>query len=128
MVESFHFMGLALSIGTIAITDLRLLGLGMSRQTPSELARDLDPWTRSGLAVMAVTGLLMFSADAVNYHTNPAFQFKMKCLLLALVFHFTIHRRVIRSDGSPIIARLAGALSLAIWTAVVGGGRMIAFV
>ena len=128
VVESFHFIGLALSIGTIAITDLRLLGIGMGRQTASELAADLDPWTRSGLAVMLVTGLLMFSADAVNYHTNPAFQFKMTCLLFALLFHFTIHRQVAKSSGSPIAAKLAGGMSLALWTAVVGGGRMIAFV
>ena len=128
IVESLHFMGLALSIGTIAIVDLRLLGLGMRRQTASQLARDLDPWTRAGFAVMLITGPLMFSADAVVYHNNPAFQFKMTCLLLALLFHFTIHRKVTRSDVSPTAARLAGGLSLALWTAVVGGGRMIAFV
>ena len=128
IVESLHFMGLALSIGTIAIVDLRLLGIGMRRQTASQLAADLDPWTRSGFAVMLITGPLMFSADAVAYHNNPAFQFKMTCLLLALLFHFTIHRKVTRSDVSPTAARLAGGLSLALWTAVVGGGRMIAFV
>lgn len=128
IIESLHFVGLALSIGTIAIIDLRLLGLGIRRQTASELAADLDPWTRSGLAMMLITGLLMFSADAVNYHYNPAFQFKMTCLLLALLFHFTFHHKVIRSEVSPVAARLAGGLSLALWTAVVGGGRMIAFV
>jgi hypothetical protein len=128
IVESLHFMGLALSIGTIAIVDLRLLGLGMRRQTASELAADLDRWTRLGFAVMLITGPLMFSADAVAYHYNPAFQFKMTCLLVALLFHFTIHRKVTRSGVSPIAARLAGGLSLALWTAVVGGGRMIAFV
>ena len=128
IVESLHFMGLALSIGTIAIVDLRLLGIGMRRQTASQLAADLDPWTWSGFAVMLITGPLMFSADAVVYHNNPAFQFKMTCLLLALLFHFTIHRKVTRSDVSPTAARLAGGLSLALWTAVVGGGRMIAFV
>ena len=121
-------MGLALSIGTIAIVDLRLLGIGMRRQTASQLAADLDPWTRAGFAVMLITGPLMFSADAVAYHNNPAFQFKMTCLLLALLFHFTIHRKVTRSGVSPTAARLAGGLSLALWTAVVGGGRMIAFV
>jgi hypothetical protein len=128
IVESLHFMGLALSIGTIAIVDLRLLGLGMRRQTASELAADLAPWTRSGLVVMLITGPLMFSADAVNYRYNPSFQFKMICLLVALLFHFTVHCRVTRSEVSPVAARLAGGLSLALWTAVVGAGRMIAFV
>ena len=128
VVESLHFMGLALSIGTIAIVDLRLLGLGMRRQTASELAADLGPWTWSGLALMLITGPLMFSADAVTYHYNPAFQFKMTCLLVALLFHFTIHRKVTGSAASPAAAKLTGGLSLALWTAVVGAGRMIAFV
>jgi hypothetical protein len=128
LVESLHFMGLALSIGTIAIVDLRLLGIGMRRQSASELAADLDTWTWIGLALMLITGPLMFSADAVNYHYNPSFQFKMVCLLLALVSHFTIHRHAVRSATPSLLAKLAGALSLMLWTCVVAGGRMIAFV
>src|ERR1051326_405687 len=128
VVESLHFIGFALSIGTIAIVDFRLLGLGMRRQTAAEWAAALKRWTLLGLAVMLVTGPLMFSADAVKYHENPSFQFKMICLTLALIFHFTLHRRATRADASPLEAKAAGALSLILWTAVVGGGRMIAFV
>ena len=128
LVESLHFIGLALSVGTIAIVDLRLLGIAMRRQSSRELAADLDIWTRIGLVVMLITGPLMFSADAVNYHYNPAFRFKMVCLLLALVFHFTIHRQATRSPTPSLLAHLAGAVSLALWTCVVAGGRMIAFV
>ncbi len=125
VVQSLHFIGFALSIGTIAIVDFRLLGLGMRRQQATEIAADLKPWTLAGLAVMLITGPLMFSTDAVTYHYNPSFQFKMSCLMLALLFHFTLHRRAIRSDVSPIAA---GAVSLLLWTAVVAGGRMIAFI
>jgi hypothetical protein len=128
LVQSLHFIGFALSIGTIAIVDLRLLGWGMRRQSAAELAADLDPWTRVGFAIMLTTGPLMFSADAVTYHNNPSFQFKMTVLLLALLFHFTIHRKVARSQASPLASKFAGGLSLLLWTAVVAGGRMIAFV
>jgi hypothetical protein len=128
VVESLHFVGLALSVGTIAIVDLRLLGIAMLRQSASELAVDLEIWTRIGLALMLITGPLMFSADAVNYHHNPAFQFKMVCLSTALVFHFTIHRRATRPATPSLVAKLAGAVSLALWVSVVAGGRMIAFV
>ena len=65
-VQSLHFIGFALSIGTIAIVDLRLLGLGMRRQAAAELAVDLAPWTYAGIAVMLITGPLMFSTDAVT--------------------------------------------------------------
>ena len=93
-----------------------------------ELAADLDRWIGIGLAVMLITGPLMFSADAVRYHVNESFQFKMITLALALLFHFTIHRRATRSGTPPLLAKLAGGVSLALWIAVVAGGRMIAFV
>jgi hypothetical protein len=128
LVESLHFIGLALSIGTIAIVDLCLLGIAMRRQSASELAADLHVWTWIGLAMMLITGPLMFSADAVNYHHNPSFQFKMVCLLLALLFHFTMRRLATRPATPALLAKLAGAVSLALWTCVVAGGRMIAFV
>jgi hypothetical protein len=128
VVQSLHFIGFAPSIGTIAIVDFRLLGLGMRRQRAAEIAADLKPWTLAGLAVMLITGPLMFSTDAVTYHYNPSFQFRMACLTLALLFHFTFHRRAVWSDVSPIVARLAGVVSLLLWTAVVAGGRMIAFI
>ena len=77
---------------------------------------------------MLITGPLMFSTDAYAYHVNPSFQFKMVCLTLALLFHFTLHRRAVRPDVSPAAAKLAGAVSLLLWTAVVAGGRFIAFI
>src|SRR5438876_7341335 len=124
-VQSLHFIGFAMSIGTIAVVDFRLLGLGMRGQSPAGLAADLAPWTRLGIAVMLTTGPLMFSTDAVAYHFNPSFQFKMVCLALALLLHFTLHRRAVKPDVPPIAAKLAAVTSLVLWTLVVAGGRMI---
>src|SRR5260370_5019495 len=112
VVKSLNFIGFAMSIGTIAIVDLRLLGLGMRRQTPAELAADLAPWTRVGIAVMLTTGPLMFSTDAVAYHYNPSFQLKMLCLMLALLFHFTLHRRAVAPHVAPVLSNTASAPSL----------------
>jgi hypothetical protein len=128
IIQSLHFIGFALSIGTIAIVDFRLLGLGMRRQQASELAADLNRWTCAGIAIMLITGPLMFSTDAYAYHVNPSFQFKMVVLMIALLFHFTLHRRAVRPDASPVAAKLAGAMSLLLWTTVVFSGRFIAFI
>ena len=128
VVQSLHFIGFALLIGTIVIVDMQLLGLLVLRQTPAELAADLAPWTALGIAVMLTTGPLMFSADAPNYYFNPALRFKMVCLIVALLFHFTLHQRAVRPDVPPMAAKLAAATSLLLWITVVGGGRMIAFI
>ena len=86
----------------------------MRRQTASELAAGSIAGRWIGIALMLITGPLMFSADAVRYHYNPSFQFKMICLMLALLFHFTLHRRAVRSDASPLLAASwRGAISLA---------------
>ena len=128
VVQSFHFLGFAFLIGTIAIVDLRLLGGGMRRQSPAELAKDLKPWTLTGLVLMLTTGPVMFSADPRVYYYNPSFRFKITCLLIAIFYHFTIHRWAIRPQVAPIVGKLAAVVSLALWIAVVAGGRMIAFV
>jgi len=101
--------------------DLPLLGFGMRRQQAAELPSNLEPWTRAGIAVMLTTGPLMFSTDAVGYHNNPSFQFKMVCLMVALLFHFTLHRRAVRADVPPLAAKAAGVVSLLLWSGVVAG-------
>jgi hypothetical protein len=124
VIESIHITGLAVLIGTIAIVDFRLLGLTLRDRPVPEIAADLRLWTLAGIGIMLTTGPLMLSAEPERGYGNPAFYFKMTCLLLALVTHFTIHRRAIRSDGG---GRLAACLSLLLWTGVVFGGRAIAF-
>ena len=52
----------------------------------------------------------------------------MVCLTLALLFHFTLHQRAVRPDAPAIVAKLAATMSLLLWSAVVFGGRFIAFV
>lgn len=128
IVQSVHFIGFAFLIGTIAIVDLRLLGLALRNQKAGELAADFEPFKWMGLAAVLVTGFIMFSSSANAYHYNPSFRFKMTCLTLALLFHFTGRRYVLRSGSAAFSAKLAGAISLLLWTAVVMGGRMIAFV
>ena len=128
MVESLHFIGFALSIGTIAIIDLRLMGWGMRREPAGQIAAGLAPWTIAGIALMLITGPLMFSADPMQYYFNVSFRFKMAFLAAALVSHAIIYRKATTSGFSPGFGKIAGLLSLLLWTGVVAGGRMIAFV
>lgn len=127
VLECIHIIGFALSIGTIAILDFRLLGLGLKRPV-AELARDLAPWTLTGLAIMLVSGPAMFSSDPDMYYLNRSFQIKMALLLLAILFHYTITRKVTLQGASPRRNKLVACVSLALWMGVVAGGIFIAFV
>jgi hypothetical protein len=127
-LECAHIIGFALSIGTIAVLDFRLLGMGLIRHPASELAKDLAPWTLVGLAIMLLSGPAMFSSDPDLYYLNGAFQIKMVALLLAIVFHYTFHRKVAAQDASGGSAKLVACISLTLWMSIILCGIFIGFV
>jgi hypothetical protein len=127
LLEIIHIVGFALAMGTIFMVDLRLIGIGMRRRLASQLSRDLAPWTLGGLAAVLMSGPLIFSSDPNMYLNNKSFQFKMVALLIAILFQYTIHRKVAFSDPSPVVGALTGIVSVALWVSVVAGGLFIAF-
>lgn len=126
-LECAHIIGFALSIGTIAVLDFRLLGLGLIHHRSSELAKDLAPWTLVGLAIMLLSGPAMFSSDPDMYYLNGAFQIKMVALLAAMVFNYTIHRKVAAQDPSSGGAKLVACISLTLWMSIILCGIFIGF-
>src|SRR6188474_2122765 len=92
-IQSIHLTGIALSVGTIILIDLRVLDFALTRFGVGEISRRVAPWTRVGTAIMLTTGPILFAADVTRYISNPAFWVKMAVLSLALLFHFTLHAR-----------------------------------
>jgi hypothetical protein len=127
VLECIHIVGFAFSIGTIALVDFRLLGWGMQRETPAEIAKDTFFWTLGGLVVMILSGLLLFSSDPDNYYLNYAFDLKMVFLVLAIVFHYTIHRRKVLTAAAPGDGTVVACVSLGLWALVLFGGIFIGF-
>jgi len=127
LLEIIHIASFAVSIGTIFVVDLRLLGIGMRRQSSAQLLKDTAPWTLIALAIVLMSGPMIFSSDPNLYLHNPGFIFKMEVLLVAIVYNYTIHRKVAQSNPSPILGKLVGGVSLALWVSVVFGGLFIAF-
>lgn len=128
LTECFHITSFALSIGTIMMVDLRLLGLGMKKQTAKQLLKDTGLWTLAGLIIVITSGLLIFSSDPIHYLYNQAFRAKVTALLIAITYNYTIHRKVAMSDFSPGVGAVAGGISVLLWVSIVFGGLWIAFV
>jgi hypothetical protein len=128
-IASVHLMGLAVTGGAILAVDLRLLGLGLTRQPVSYVAREAEPWLLGSLAVMLSTGILQFMCfAATKYYYLTSFWVKMTVLPLALVFTFTVRRRVAMSDDArlhPLWSRVVALVSLGLWTVVSIAGRLI---
>jgi len=134
LIESAHVIGLALVFGTIAIVDLRLLGVASTHRSFQRLASDTLKWTWAAFALTASTGVLMFITNATVYFHNAYFRAKVVLLVLAainvLVFELTAGRTVQQWDQAPSAPRLnraIAAVSLVIWVGVIVTGRMIGF-
>jgi hypothetical protein len=133
-IESIHVLFITFVVGSIAVVDLRLLGLASRSDTLLRMTREIVPWTVGAFAIAAVSGTLLFISSAERYWAN--WYFKAKLVLLAcaginmLVFHFVTARSMAEWDRRgdvPAAARLAGALSLAFWVVVIFFGRWIGF-
>jgi hypothetical protein len=134
IIETTHVLTLCLFLGMIALLDLRLLGVGLRGIPVSETAGRLLPLAFAGFLLMALSGAMLFYSGPVRASANIFFQVKMIMIALAgvnaLLFHFTIYRRVADWDNDPVPpvrARLAGFFSLLLWCGVVICGRMQAY-
>jgi hypothetical protein len=131
---ALHVLTLAVFVGTIAMVDLRLLGLTMVGTPVSDVMARLLPWSAAGFVVMLVSGSrLCFAAPVLGYH-NFFFRFKMVALVLATINAWTFHRRMYRRvaewDRDPVpppMARMAGGVSLILWAAIITAGRMMPY-
>jgi hypothetical protein len=132
-IEVVHVFAISLVFGTIAIIDLRLLGLASTSRRYTEMARELLPLTWGAWLVAAVFGTLLLASRPVGYFENTDFRMKFLCMGLAgvnmLVFQFITSRDVAQWDRgrAPLAGKVAGALSLVLWIGVVYFARMTGF-
>ena len=130
VIECFHLLGLAVIGGAVLVIDLRLAGLAFRNQSVAELARDAQRWLVGSLVLMIVSGTLLFSSEAIKCYYHAAFWVKMTSLFLAIIFTFTVQRRVVMADEgqvSPAWGRVVALISVVLWAGVGIGGRWIGF-
>jgi uncharacterized protein DUF6644 len=131
---AIHIMGLAVSAGMVVWFDLRLLGWSMRGSPVSVVYRQLMPWAFGGFFVMFVTGSMLLTGAAVAAYGNLYFRVKVSALVLAgvnaLVYH-TVTERSIKDWNEatlpPLPVRLAGLISVVLWTTVILAGRMMSY-
>lgn len=133
-VEATHIIGFTILVGAAVVLDLRLLGFG--RALPVEaIATHLSRWARlSFFLLVAPSGALLFITQATETWINPAFRLKLILLcaagINALVFHLWSFKSIggwAEQSTTPMRAKIAALLSLAIWTGVIICGRFIAY-
>ena len=124
-LEAAHILGIALLVGNLVLLELRVWGA--ARELPMRpLARLALPLSLAGFAIVAATGLAMFSTQPGDLLANRVFVVKMGLVSLAGLNAAMFHARdgLARLDR---VARAQTAISLGLWLAVIICGRWIAY-
>ena len=131
VIETIHILALAMMFASIIIIDLRMMGMGMKKQSVALLTKNLEPYMTWGLVIMLATGYMLFASEAMKCFVNDGFRFKIAILVPAIVFQFTLYRWVTHKDESQrpmLLGWVVALISLGLWFSVGVGGRAIGFV
>jgi hypothetical protein len=132
-LETLHYIGLSLLLGTVGLFDLRVLG--MAKAIPPAALHRLIPFGIAGYAVNLLTGIAFFSAFPEQYFYNPSFWWKGAFMAVAAmnVAAFYLSRAFAEvktlgpnADAAPR-AKLIAGVSLGAWTGVLVCGRLLTF-
>jgi hypothetical protein len=134
IVEVIHLFGIALLFGTIALVDLRYIGVTRTVSAVELGERHLLRFTWAGFALIVVSGMALFSAYPVEHVASIAFRLKMALIALAgvnmLFFKFRVARSLTNPGAAgevPLAGRISVGLSLFLWMSVIACGRLIAY-
>ncbi|MCI5046307.1 MAG: hypothetical protein MRY59_02300 [Aquisalinus sp.] len=115
---TFHLLALALLGGAVFLVDLRLLGAGLSNQSPQALQKTVSPLARLALGAIVISGVILALGELMKLYYSPPYWLKMFSLFAAVLFTFGVRNRLIASEGrlSPLI-QATGAIAIIIWLA-----------
>ncbi len=135
-VQTIHILAISVVLASMAMFDLRLLGLAGKRNSIASLSRRFMPWLWGALIVLAASGCILIVGEPKRSLGNVVFQLKMCMLATAIVvtlgFQAVLKRDL--SGGSADLApahvttaKITGLLSLALWVGIAVAGRLIAY-
>ncbi len=133
-VESTHVLTLMLFLGMLLVIDLRLLGVAFKEVPVSSIVDRLDKPMMIGFVIMVISGILLYFAIPVR--STQSIWFRIKVILLisaginALLIRNMTHTSDMSWDNDPVPPtriRVGAALSLGLWTGVIGVGRSMAY-
>ena len=127
LTECIHIASMALSIGTIALIDLRLLAPAALAQKPSQLLKDTELLTLAGLFLVITSGIVIWTTDPDMYFHNDAFLFKMGLLVAAILYNYTVHRWAAKRDPQGMGGKAVAMVSLLLWIGLPFAGIFTAF-
>lgn len=129
---SCHGIGLGIVVGTLAMVDLRIVGV-LKRLELAPMCGLINlAW--AGFVVNAISGFALFASQATYFIGHIAFLVKISAILLAVVNAAFLQNALRASadkwdEGETISgsAKLLALGSLVLWSVAIVAGRLIAY-
>jgi hypothetical protein len=132
--QSIHILAVSIVFGSACMINLRLLGVGRSGRSVSQLSNTLVPWMWRGLVVLLFTGLVQTIAEPVRQFVTPMFWAKM--MMIVVVATMTaLYAKAVRRNAPvwdaaasrPGRGKAFAVLSTLLWLAIIVCGRFIGY-
>ena len=131
-VQTLHIVSIAIVMTSMAMLDLRLVGIAGRRQSLQQMASRFLPWVWVTLVVLLCSGTILIIGEPGRELQSEMFWIKMSLLagaiVLTLIFQTLLRRRNGFWETHRAAAVLLGTVSLLMWVGIVGAGRWIAYV
>jgi hypothetical protein len=126
--EMVHLLGLGLLLGSVLLFNARFFGLGMRRQTLTDVASDFAPWTKLAVVMMVLSGVPLFASKAPDLWREDfaGYTIKMSLIVVAVVFHYAVQIPMARAENMGT-GRVAAGFSLLVWFGAAMAGLSIEF-
>jgi hypothetical protein len=132
--QSIHIIAVSIVFGSACMINLRLLGVGRSGRSVSQLTNTLIPWMWRGLALLLLTGVIQTVTEPVRQFVTPMFWAKMTMIIvvatMTAVYAKAVRRNASRWDAPssrPLRAKAFAILSTLLWMAIIVCGRFIGY-
>lgn len=129
LMETLHTIGMAMLVGALGLINLRVLGY--KPELPVLGTRDLLPLAWIGFTINLISGVALFTSDAVYFFGSWTFRIKLLLVVLGGVNAALLSQSIFRDAANGAIERasvkwIAGS-SLVFWIGAILAGRLVAY-
>ena len=117
-VSVIHYLTMFWFIGSMAVVDLRVMGVAARKRNLMELSTQIFPWAWTGFVLAIISGFIMFTSGAGDWAPDPIFHIKLVMIILAVVFAILVQRGAPKWAALPEIptsAKVIATIGLVLW-------------
>lgn len=111
-VSVIHYLTMFWFIGSMAVVDLRVMGVAARKRNLTELSTQIYPWAWTGLVLATISGFLMFLTDAGDWAPDPVFHVKVLMIAISICLAILVQVLVPKWAVLPEIPAWAKILAL----------------